>query len=243
MEQQKTNTTFRQVLFPPRSVKGTFICILRIECFHTLRLQFLLPYYLYYKSLVSFSSHTSPTFALFEFLPQNNKSFSQAWGGEKLERVFTWHSWWWWRTYLFVCFLSGPFFLSCSNSLNFQREETSIVSRADNWALVTRWPSHIGPLSGEFKKLSNLPLDMENNDWSFYRSIFRALNVLHICLHSLGSQGRSKYVRDDYSSSHFLQHGGINLRAPWCTDVGNPMCSKVPCSIFVNRLCYVLQGD
>lgn len=61
MEQQKTNAAYSQVLFPPRSVKGPFICILHMEYFHTLRLQFLLLYCSFsYKYLVSFSSHTSP---------------------------------------------------------------------------------------------------------------------------------------------------------------------------------------
>lgn len=37
---------------------------------------------------------------------------------------------------LSVCFLNGPFFLACLNSLDFQGRETSIVSRADNGALL-----------------------------------------------------------------------------------------------------------
>lgn len=39
-------------------------------------------------SLASLSSHTSPTLAIFESLPQNSESLSQASGGEKFMRSF-----------------------------------------------------------------------------------------------------------------------------------------------------------
>lgn len=57
--------------------------------------------------------------------------------------------------------------------------------------LFQSWTAHIRAVSGEVEKLSNWPFNKENNDWSFYCSVFRALNVLHICLHSLRSQWRS----------------------------------------------------